>query len=286
MGVPIYETLIDRVVIITGGSRGFGWFIAKKLLQEGAKVILTAARSREELDHVHKEAEDMVGPGRCITTQADVRKWEDCERTVERALETFGKVDVLINNAGRGPGEFWPKNSQDPIPFWSIPVDGWRSIIDTNMTGVFQMTKAAISPMSERKFGKIFSVSTSLVTMVRTGISAYGASKAGLETAHIGWARDAKELGIDINILLPGGPSDTVFVTRDMVPGVVGERVGQDSALLPGDVIVPAAVYMCTDATNGLSGRRVIAKFWDSTIDPASAFEKCLQPQHEHPEIM
>jgi len=286
MVVPIYETLIDRVVIITGGSRGFGWYIAKKLLQEGAKVTLTAARSLEELDRAQTQAEDLVGPGRCITIQADVRKWEDCERTVQQTLHTFGKIDVLINNAGRGPGEFWPKNSQDPIPFWSIPVNDWRSIIDTNVTGVFQMTKAAMVPMRERKFGKIFSISTSLVTMVRTGISAYGASKAGLETAHVGWAREAKEFGIDINILLPGGPSDTVFVTRDMVPGVIGERVGQDSALLPGDVIVPAAVYMCTDAVNGLTGRRVIAKFWDNDLPAADAFAKCIQPVHEHPEIM
>jgi 3-oxoacyl-[acyl-carrier protein] reductase len=88
--------------------------------------------------------------------------------------------------------------------------------------------------------------------------------------------------GVDVNILLPGGASDTPFITQAMVPGDVGTR----SKLLPGDVIVPPAVWLCTDATNGLTGRRIIAKYWDKTLPPQLAFEGCLQTKHVLPEIM
>jgi 3-oxoacyl-[acyl-carrier protein] reductase len=89
---------------------------------------------------------------------------------------------------------------------------------------------------------------------------------------------------VDVNILLPGGASDTDFITQDMVPGEVGHRAG--GVLLPGDIIVPPAVHLCSDATNGLTGRRIIARFWDGALPPAEAFAACLQPQHDHPEIM
>ena len=119
--------------------------------------------------------------------------------------------------------------------------------------------------------------------MIGTGLSPYGASKSGLETAHIVWARELGDHNVDVNILLPGGASDTDFISQEMVAGAVGTRADR---ILPGDVIVPPAVWMCTDETNGLAGRRVIAKFWDHDAAAKDAFEKCLQPKHEHPEIM
>ena len=280
----LHPSLKDRVVLITGGSRGFGWFIAEALLKGGAKVALTASRKPEQLQEVMAKAESLAGTDHCITVKADVRDWDDCQRTVDETLEAFGKIDVLINNAGRGSREYRiDLNSGNTTPFWDVPIEGWRSIIDTNLTGSFQMTKAVVPHMMEQKFGKVFSISTSLATMIGTSLSPYGASKAGLETAHIVWARELAEHKVDVNILLPGGASDTDFITQVMVPGEVGTR---GDRILPGDVIVPPAVWLCTDETNGLTGRRIIAKFWDHDADAATAFEKCLQPQHEHPEIM
>jgi 3-oxoacyl-[acyl-carrier protein] reductase len=85
-----------------------------------------------------------------------------------------------------------------------------------------------------------------------------------------------------VNILLPGGASDTPFITQAMVPGAVGTR----TSLLPGDVIVPPAVWLCSDATTGLTGRRIIAKYWDKTLPPQLAFEACVQTKHALPQIM
>jgi 3-oxoacyl-[acyl-carrier protein] reductase len=278
-----HPSLKDRVVIVTGGGRGFGWFIAEELLKAGAKVVATASRKPEELADARKKAEALAGPGRFVTLKADVREYADCEATVALTLKTFGRIDVLINNAGRGTGEYRIGLAGKSGPrFWDVPVEGWKAILDTNVTGVFQMTRAAIPHMLERKFGKIFSISTSLITMSMPGLSPYGASKAGLEMSHVVWAKELAGTGVDVNILLPGGASDTPFITQAMVAGDVGTR----TSLLPGDVIVPPAVWLCSDATNGVTGRRIIAKFWDKAKDPHAAFEGCLQTKHELPEIM
>ena len=279
----LHSSLKDRVVLITGGGRGFGWYIAEALLKGGAKVALTAIRKPEELEEVRSKGEAIAGPGHCITVKADVRDWDDCQRTVDETLTAYGQIDVLINNAGRGIREYKVTTGADTTRFWDVPIESWRSVIDTNLTGSFQMTKATVPHMMKRKFGKVFSISTSLTTMIRNSLSPYGASKSGLETAHIVWARELADHKVDVNILLPGGASDTDFISQEMVAGKVGTR---SDRILPGDVIVPPAVWMCTDETNGLTGRRVIAKFWDHDADAATAFDKCLQPQHDHPEIM
>lgn len=275
-------SLRDRVVIITGGSRGFGWFMAEKLLAAGARVIITASRSGDALEAAQSRADSLAGPGRCVALVADVREPDDCERTVATAREHFGRVDVLINNAGRGSNEYRATIDDSTTRFWDVPIDAWRAIIDTNLTGSFLMTRATVPHMIAQGFGKVFSISTSLTTMIMTGLSPYGASKAGLETAHVTWSRELAAHGVDVNILLPGGAADTDFITQAMVPGEVGTR----SRLLPGDVIVPPAIYLCTDASNGVTGRRIVAQFWDETMTPADAFAACLQPQHDHPEIM
>lgn len=279
-------SLRDRVVIITGGSRGFGRFIGEALLEAGARVVLTGATRSSQLDEVQAKADLRFGPGRCITLAADVARPEDCQRTVTAALEQFGGIDVLINNAGRGSAEYRATIDDSTTRFWDVPIEAWRRIIDTNLTGAFLMTRATVPHMIERGFGKVFSISTSLTTMVLTGLSPYGASKAGLETAHVVWARELAPHGVDVNILLPGGASDTDFITQDMVPGTVGQRTGPGSMLLPGDVIVAPALHLCSDASNGMTGRRIIAKFWDAALPAAEAFSACVQPQHAHPEIM
>ncbi len=275
-------SLKDRVVIITGGSRGFGWFMAEELLRAGARVTLTG-RNSDTLARVLDKAQRLAGPGRCIAVAGDVTRPEDCVRTVEETVREFGRMDVLINNAGRSYGEFGDRLSKI-TPFYDVTESQLRAIVETNLFGVFFMTQAVIPYMLKRKFGKVISISTSLLNMVRPGNSVYGSSKAALETAHRCWAGEMKDTGIDVNILLPGGPSDTELITPEMVPGVVGERAG--GRLLPGDIIVPPGVWMCTDATNGMTGERVIARFWDEQLAPDEAFQGCLQEHVEEPSIM
>ncbi len=275
-------SLQGRTVLITGGGRGFGWLIAEALLKQGSKVFLTASRNPEQLARVKDKAAKLAPPEHCATMVADVCSWDDCQGTVASALSTFGHIDVLMNNAGRGTGEYRMSRA-DPIPFDEIPVEAWRTVIDTNLNGTYQMTRAIAPHMRARGFGKIVNFSTSLVTMVGLGLSAYGASKAGIETATVVWAKELAGSGVDVNVLLPGGASDTDFITQSMVPGPVGQRGG---SLLPADVIVPPALWLAADRSNGISGRRIIGKFWDHALPPDEAIKACLEEQHDTPRIM
>lgn len=282
-----HPSLRDRVVLITGGSRGFGWFIAEELLKSGAKVALTA-RGEEALKAVADDIENRYGKGRCVTVAGDVSRQPDCARMVDATLEGFGRIDVLINNAGRSPQDFGSGGAGGAkmVPFYETPDEALHTIIDTNYKGVWYMSKAVAPHMVKRKFGKIISVSTSAGNMVRAGNPIYGPGKAALEAMTRVWAQELKGTGVDANIILPGGAADTSFIRQEVVAGAVGER-SQNGRLLPGDVIVPPAVWLCTDATNGVTGVRAVGRNWDKTASSAEeAFEKCLDPHIDVPRIM
>jgi 3-oxoacyl-[acyl-carrier protein] reductase len=282
-----HPSLKDRVVLITGGSRGFGWFIAEELLRSGARVGLTA-RGEEALKKVAADIGNRYGKGRCVTVAGDVSRQPDCARMVDATLAGFGRIDVLINNAGRGPQDFRSGGAGDAkrVPFYETPDEALHTIIDTNFKGVWYMSKAAAPHMVKQKFGKIISVSTSASNMVRAGNPIYGPGKAALEAMTRVWAQELQGTGVDANIILPGGAADTSFISQDVAPGAVGER-SQNGRLLPGDVIVPPAVWLCTDATNGVTGVRAVGRNWDKTASSAEeAFRKCLDPHIDVPRIM
>ncbi len=282
-----HPSLKGRVVLITGGSRGFGWFIAEELLKGGAKVALTG-RGEAALKTVAADIESRYGKGRCVTVAGDVSKQPDCARMVDATLEGFGRIDVLINNAGRSPQDFASggAGAARMVPFYETPDEALHTIIDTNFKGVWYMSKAAAPHMVKQKFGKIMSVSTSASNMIRAGNPIYGPGKAALEAMTRVWAQELKGTGVDANIILPGGAADTSFIRPEVVAGAVGERA-QSGRLLPGDVIVPPAVWLCTDATNGITGVRAVGRNWDKTAASADeAFQKCLDPHIEVPRIM
>ena len=102
----IHHSLKNKVVLITGGSRGFGWFIAETLLKSGSKVAITASSGTEELDKAKLKADTIAKPNNCLPIIADVRKWEDCKMTIDKVINNFGKIDILINNAGKGSREY------------------------------------------------------------------------------------------------------------------------------------------------------------------------------------
>ena len=282
-----HPSLEDRVVLITGGSRGFGWFIAEELLKGGAKLALTA-RGETALKAVAADIENRYGKGRCVTVAGDVSQQPDCARMVDGTLKGFGRIDVLINNAGRSPQDFGSggAGAAKRVPFYETPDEALHTIIDTNFKGVWYMSKAAAPHMVKQKFGKIISVSTSAGNMIRAGNPIYGPGKAALEAMTRVWAQELKGTGVDANIILPGGAADTSFIRQEVVAGAVGER-SQNGRLLPGDVIVPPAVWLCTDATNGVTGVRAVGRNWDKTASSADeAFRKCLDPHVEVPQIM
>ncbi|HHX88715.1 MAG TPA: SDR family oxidoreductase [Paracoccus sp.] len=275
-----FPSLQDRVVIITGGGRGLGREMALELASAGARVVITGAQAGEELRATLAELEAQSGPGRMLAIQADVRDPQDCARIVRGAEAAFGRVDVVINNAGRGMRLVSETFNTEPTKFWQTDPEIWREIIDINLNGAFNMAAAVTPGMIGRGFGKIINISTSDQTMVRRGYAPYGPSKAALEAASRVWAQDLAGTGVDVMVYLPGGAADTA-----LLPESVNKR-GADGGLLPAAIMRRAIRWLCADDSNGRSGTRYTARLWDETLPPDEAAAKAQSPAVEKPAIM
>lgn len=274
-----HPSLRERVVLITGGGRGIGREMALSLVRAGARVTITGGKAVDELRAVEAEARELAGEGRLLGIQADVTRWEDCRRAVKDTIKAFGGLHVLCNNAGVGMLLISPNFVRDPFPFWKADVDAWRKIIDVNINGAFMMARAAVPGMVEQGFGKVVNISTSLITMVKEGYSPYGPSKAALEAATGVWVRDLEGTGVTVNVLAPGGRTDTAFVPPDS-PGPDGGE------MLRPEIMAPPMLWLASDASNDFTGHRYIAKDWDPALPPDEAAALARGKSHETPNIL
>jgi NAD(P)-dependent dehydrogenase (short-subunit alcohol dehydrogenase family) len=252
-------SLRDRVVLVTGGTKGLGYEMAAQLLADGARVCAIGSAAAHDFDM------PAASPDRTLYVQADVRRFEDAARAVHAAVAHFGDLHVLINNAGRGMRLISETFNVEPTKFWETDIAAWHDIIDVNVNGAFHFAKAAATHFVGRKFGKIINVSTSAHTMIRRGFSPYGPSKAALEAASRIWAEDLKPYNVDVNVYLPGGAADTA-----LVPGGA-DRKGADGLLLPAAIMRRGIGWLCSDASNGWTGERFVARLWDENLPPDQA---------------
>lgn len=244
--------LKGKVAIVTGAGRGIGRAIAEGYLNEGAKVVVTAAREHSELTSF---LEQPSWEGRVLTKLADVSIATDCEKVVAATLEQFGKIDILVNNAGRGMKYVSPTFMSQPSRFWEVDPETWQMIIATNVNGPFFMTRAVMPTMLEQHSGSIINISMNYETMKRRGFSPYGPSKAALESETAIWAQDLEGRGIRVNILLPGGATNT-----GMIPTDTSQEIR--ARLIQPEVMVEPAVFLASDESNALTGRRLVATEW------------------------
>jgi NAD(P)-dependent dehydrogenase (short-subunit alcohol dehydrogenase family) len=243
--------LDGKVAIVTGGGRGLGRAIAEGYAREGAFVVVTAARERAEIDSFAT----VWGPERTLALMADVTNSVACERAVTETVTRFGRLDVLVNNAGRGMKYVSAEFMSKPTRFWEVDPTVWRMVIDTNVNGPFHMARAAVPHMLRRGSGAIINVSMNYQTMKRRGFSPYGPSKAALESETIIWAQDLEGTGITVNEVLPGGATAT-----GMIPPSVPEELRRN--LLPPEIIVPLVIYLASEEGRRLTGRRLVATEW------------------------
>ena len=265
-----YPSLKDRVVIVTGGGRGLGREMALELVAAGAKVLITGAEQSDELAKVVRESSDAFGQGRLLSIQADISDWNDTKKVRDVALEYFGAIHCLVNNAGRGMLLVAKDFTSRPALFWEAPPEGWCQIITTNVNGSFLMSRAIAPVMVEQGFGRIINVSTSLATMSRRGYSSYGPSKAALEAASVIWAKDLQDTGVTVNILLPGGSSDTKLLPDG------SNRWGADGELLSPRLMRAPILWLCSDDSQNSTGLRYIARLWDNSLSRADAAKSAL----------
>ena len=200
--------LKDKVAVVTGASRGIGKAIALGFAREGAAAVI-AARTEEKKHErlpgsIYETSKEILSlGGRCLAVRCDVTEEESVVRMVETTMETFGRIDVLVNNAGVA---FYR-------PTLEVPLRRWEMVLRVNITGAFLCSKAVIPTMIEQGGGSIINIS-SLAANERNGATvgtglAYGVSKAALDRFTWGLAAEVGKFNIAVNGLKPRRVVDT-----------------------------------------------------------------------------
>jgi 3-oxoacyl-[acyl-carrier protein] reductase len=186
------KALAGRVAVVTGGSRGIGLAIARFLAEDGASVVVSG-RDAARLDAAARELE-ACGGGGVLAVAADAAKREDADRLVGAARERFGRLDVVVNNAGITRDQLLVRMTDDD----------WDQVMDTNLRGVFLMTRAAAKAMMRQRSGRIINVSSTAGAMGNPGQVNYSAAKAGVVGLTKAAARELAHWSILVNAVAPG----------------------------------------------------------------------------------
>ena len=253
-------SLADKVAIVTGSSRGIGKAIALGLAKEGASVVI-AARSESERDNapgtIYSTAAEIEAlGGRSLPVRCNVREEESINAMVNETLDTFGAVDVLINNAGIGTYR----------PFLESNVKEWDLVMDINLRATYLGCRAVVPIMVEQGGGSIINISShaagsifssTLSADASEGIAmmgqAYGVSKAAVERLTWGLSAELGRYNIAVNVLRPLRPVIT--------EGFQAQRPDADySTWATPDDMVKAAVFLAGQDARGLSGANVTAE--------------------------
>jgi NAD(P)-dependent dehydrogenase (short-subunit alcohol dehydrogenase family) len=259
------ESFDGRSALITGAAGGFGRVLTKAFAEAGAKVT-AADVSAEGLSQLRDELTSAGLADNVTTAILDISDRAACNETVAAA----GKLDILINNGAMGMGVISPTHMTDLVAIEDIDPDIWDKFVAVNFTGAWNLTRAAVPAMKAQKWGRIVNVTTSMFTMLRGKFHPYGPSKAGMEAMSAGHAQEFAPDGITVNVVVPGGPSDT-----PMVPPEAGYA---RTDLIPTTAMVPPIVWLCSKAADGVTGNRYIAAEWDAAKSAADNRAVCEAP--------
>ena len=255
-----------QTAIVTGAASGIGRAMTVGLLGAGVDV---AAVDRNETGLAALAATVHDKAGAIQTIPADLSQPESFDAIVSAALSRFGKIDVLVNNAGIGQAGIKPDQRRDPLRFWEVTHEQWQRFLSVNATGPIMMSRAVVPHMIQARKGRVITVTTSLGTMVRRGYLLYGASKAAAEAAMAVLAADLQGTGVTCNVLVPGGVTNTPLV---------GEGAGDPKKMLQPEIMVPPLLWLISDAAAAVTARRFVAMDWDASLPGEQAAEKAGVP--------
>jgi NAD(P)-dependent dehydrogenase (short-subunit alcohol dehydrogenase family) len=210
------QLLHGKVALVTGGSRGIGFAIARALLADGAEVAITG-RSDSHLSSARQKLEG-AGPGGVEALRADIRRFAEIEHAIQATVARFGGLDILVNNAGVGVFA----NVAEMTP------DQWAEVIDTNLTGVYNACHVAVPHLRRRGGGFIVNISSLAGKNAFAGAAAYCASKAGLNAFSEALMQEIRYDNIRVSYVMPGSVA-TNFSGGD-------ESAGADWKIAPEEV--------------------------------------------------
>ena len=239
--------LEGKVAIVTGAGRegkGIGRFVALALAREGADIVIA--------DYVPETAEAVADEvkslgRRAVSVKANVAVPTDAEAIVQRALDEFGKVDILVNNAGITRDALIPRMSEED----------WDLVINTNLKGTFNCTKAVTRPMLKQRSGKIVNVASVMGIIGNAGQANYSASKAGIIGLTKTTARELGSRGINVNAVAPGFIQTAM--TDELSESIrenIASRIPLSRLGAPEDV-AKLVLFLCTDDSDYITGQVV-----------------------------
>ena len=248
--------LDGKVALITGGSSGIGKSIALTYAKAGAKVVV-ASRKQENLDKVVEEIKELGRESLAIAT--DVKIPEQVDNMVKQTVNNFGRLDIMINNAGRGI----------PTEPLEISIKEWNHVLKLNLTGVFLGCIAAGKVMIEQKQGKIINIASTAGVVGSPGMMHYSVAKAGVIMLTKNLATSWAEHNINVNCIAPG----FTLTERVIQWGILPSDKNEDGKLLPRLLrppipqnIADLALFLATSASDQITGELLIIRShfsWD-----------------------
>jgi len=240
------NTFADKVVVITGGGTGIGKEIAREFSRLGAKLVI-ASRNPEHLEEAKKE---LGNPEDLLLLATDIKDSAQVKRLMQETVSRFGKIDILINNAGA--------NFLSPAE--KISDNGWHAVLAVVLTGTFYCMREALPYMKEKGFGRIINISSTTAWTGSPFMAHSGAAKAGIggltKTTAVEWA----SYGITVNEVCPGpvyteGSKDRLWINEKIVETV---RKGFPSGNFPAakDVVGPV-LFLASDYANSVNGASI-----------------------------
>ncbi len=238
----------SRVVLITGAAGGIGRAMVAALLDAGHQVAAMDrdAASLDALRALHG------GQIRLHAFQADLASEAGCAESVAETIAHFGRIDALVNNAGIGVSSLRPDAETRTPTIEELDAATWDRFFAINLRAPMLLLRAALPSMRAGRWGRVVNNTTSFRTMLR--VLPYGATKAALESASAIWAEELAGTGITVNVLIPGGPTDTPFIA---------DATGWDRAtMLKPAIMGPPLAWLLSEAADGFTGQRIIAARW------------------------
>ncbi len=233
--------LAEKVAIITGGTRGIGKGLVEHFVSEGAKVVFSYRSSSTAADEIVAS----LGAEHAMAVQSDASKMEDAVALVEKTLETYGRIDVLINNAGI---------TQDNLML-RMTEEQWDGVIQVNLKSVFNLTKAVLKTMLKQRSGSIINMGSVVGVFGNAGQANYAASKAGIIGFSKSVAKEVGSRGIRCNTVTPG------FIATEMTDELSEEVQKNYKASIPlkdfgkVDDIAAMCVFLGSDKSRYVTGQ-------------------------------